>query len=305
MKRSFGDKKNFFLSTLVLTFLTGYILYHIVENIAQSLFFQAPDRINLLVYGANTAFYSLSVNESRDYVVYFPTQLKVQVPGGYADYKVGSLGKLVYLEKNPDLFRKTFAMAGSAFVNYYFYPGNDEVYFNETDQKSEKLSSWHIFQMKSNAGFLDKVYLALFVLNKDKDKFRWLKYVQAQKVQDDKLFESEEFTKKSIGLFFQKTYRNEKKNVQISYNSDYTTAQGIANILEGNGIRVNDITLNLQSKKSCHIIQSNKIDKTSATAQALSDFFDCPVHKGETDVYDIIFVIGDKEKVWQIQKRDL
>lgn len=296
---TFSTKKNAILYLVIGSFLLIYFLYVAIRSFSTSLFFNSKDRINIIVYGQNVAYYSLAIQESRDYVVYFPPDLKVQVPGGYSNYRVGSLSKLVDLEKQPDLYRRTFSFATSSFVNYYFYPETTEVYYGEgTKDNYQKLNLKNFFFMKSNASFLDRVYLSIFVLNKKTDKFRVLKYVESEKIRDDAYFEDEEFTKKSIGLFYQKTYRNEKKSIQIAYNTEYSTAGSIANTLEGNGIRVSDITLNLHPKKECLIREENS--DHSATATYMAEFFNCKLVTGKTDVYDIIFELGDREKEWQV-----
>lgn len=276
-----------------------YLLFILIRSFSQSLFFNSKDRINIIVYGQNVAYYSLAIQESRDYVVYFPPEMKVQVPGGYESYRVGSIGKLIKLDNNPDLYRKTFSLATSSFVNYYFYPDTVDVYYGEgTKENYAKLTLQDFFFMKSNASFLDRVYLAGFVLNKDLSKFRVLRYIETEKIRDDIFFEAEEFTKKSIGLFFQKTYRNEQKNIQIAYNNNYSTAESIGKMLEGNGIRISDITLNLQPKKHCIVRESSSIH--SATAHHIAQFLDCQLITGKTDVYDIILELGDTEKVWEV-----
>ena len=295
----FSHAKNKLLYTFIGVSLTIYLLFIVIRAFASSLFFNSKDRINIVVYGKNVAFYSLAIQESRDYVVYFPPEMKVQVPGGYSNYRVGSVGKLIYLDKDPDLYRKTFSLATSSFVNYYFYPNTTEVHYGEgTKDNYEKLKLADFFTRKSNASFLDRVYLAMFVLNKDVDKFRVLRYIETEKIREDVFFEAEEFTKKSVGLFFQKTYRNEKKNVQIAYNKEYETAESIANMLEGNGIRVNDITLNLTPKKECFVKEETSTH--SSTAREISEFLGCKLTVGKTDVYDIILELGDKEKEWEV-----
>lgn len=294
------SKKNKVLYLIVGVSLTLYILFIGIRAFTNSLFFDSKDRINLVVYGQNPAFYSLAIQESRDYIVYFPADLKVQVPGGYGSYRVGSLGKLISLEKKPALYQKTFSLATSSFVNFYFYPDDGEVYYGEgTKDNFRKFTLKDFFFMKSNATFLDRVYLSAFVLNKNIDNFRVLRYIESERVQDDEFFEAGEFTKKSIGLFYQKTYRNDKKTIQIAYNKEYETAESISNTLEGNGIRVSDITLNLQPKKECLVREVSA--EHSITAKNIAEFFNCTLVVGNTDVYDIIFELGDRAKDWEVE----
>jgi hypothetical protein len=45
-------------------------------------------------------------------------------------------------------------------------------------------------------------------------------------------------------------------------------------------------------------LESDEVE--SQTAYDLSVFFHCPIKKGNTDVYDIIFILGDVEKEWEV-----
>jgi hypothetical protein len=71
-------------------------------------------------------------------------------------------------------------------------------------------------------------------------------------------------------------------------------------MLEGNGIRVSDLTLKDTGTKRCEVIE--QVAPHSATAHAIALFFNCTLKQGFTDVYDIIFVLGDREKDWEIAK---
>lgn len=281
-------------------FILIYLVFKGIQVFASSLFFSHNSRINTVFYGQDTTFYSLDKKDARSYVMHFPSDLKMQVPGGYGSYRVGSLGKLSHLDNKPDILQKTFSDATTSFVQFYFYEDTDIVFYGDSipeDIQKPKLK--HILFQKSNAQFFDRLYLAVTFLNKKTDDFKRIAYQEKEnRLQNDVFFQEESFIKESIGLLYQTQYRDEQKSIQIQYPENYTVAQSVGSLLEGNGIRVSDISLDLNSKKDCVIIESN--DEKSVTSQDLSSFFGCPIKKGNTDVYDIVFVLGNVEKEWAV-----
>ena len=136
----------------------------------------------------------------------------------------------------------------------------------------------------------------------NQSNFTVIDYLEkTNKAKNDVVFQDESFKKESIGLLFQKKYRTEHKSIQILYKDGYLVAAQIASLLEGNGIRVNDISINLSDKKDCSVIEDLKVGQTSSsTASDIASYFDCVLVKGKTDVYDIIFVLGNIEKDWEV-----
>ncbi len=265
-----------------------------------SLFTYSGDRINFVMYGSHTAFYSLDKQETRNYTMHFYPDLKMQIPGGYGNYRIGSLGKLAKLDNKPDILIKTFSVATTSFVHFYFYPATQEVYYGTNITKSPTVPSIrNILFMPGNAGFFDRLYLAFWLLDKKDDDFKQIAYQsETNKIHNDTFFEEDSFIKNSIGLMFQKQYRDEQKNIQLQYTKNYTVAESLSALLEGNGIRVNDITLDMKRSRECSIVENSTLH--SHTAIDISRFFGCTLTHGKTDVYDIIFVLGSVEKDWEL-----
>lgn len=288
-----------YLYALIFVFIVVYLLYKVVNSFSQSLFITARDRINIIIYSAESTFYSLDKKDTRHYVMHFAPDLKMQVPGGYGNYRVGSLGKLVYLEKKPDLFSKTFSIATTGFVNYYFYPGTEEVFYgNEAPNTKKKAKISELLFSKSNASIFDRLYLILFFLRKNSEDFHTIEYSErVNAIQNDVYFQDDSFVKESIGLLYQKLYRDEQKSIQILYNQNYNVAARIGNLLEGNGIRVNDLSLDINRAKTCKVVESQP--DHSKTAEDVANFFNCSLQKGSTDVYDIVFALGEIEGTWE------
>src|SRR5689334_15962905 len=101
-----GSKKPLIL--LILILFIGYLGFRYIGS-ALTIF--KKDRVNIVVYGQNTAFYSIGLSDAGNYIVPFYPDLKIELPGGYGMYRVGAIGKLVELEKKPDILRRSFSQA--------------------------------------------------------------------------------------------------------------------------------------------------------------------------------------------------
>lgn len=289
-----------YLYIAVAIFIGIYCIYKVIQLFTSSLFFSHSSRINTVFYGQETVFYSIDKQNARHYLMYFPADLKMQVPGGYGSYRVGALGKLAKLDNRFDIFQKTFSLGTTSFVQYYFYEDVEDVYSGDTvPSEKKKPSVSDILFLKSNAQFFDRLYLMLTFMRKKADDFYIIAYEEKEnKLLNDVFFQEESFIKESIGLLYQTQYRDEQKSVQIQYPKSYAVAQSIGSLLQGNGIRVSDISLDLDTQETCSIVESS--NTISQTAADLSTFFNCPVKQGNTDVYDIVFVLGTVEKEWEI-----
>jgi len=277
-----------------------YLLYKGFSIVGASLFWRAPDRINVLIYGGNTYFYSLDIKSKQHYYIPFPSALQVDVPGGYGRYRIGSLGKLSALDGNERLIQKTFSITTSSFVHFTFTPGSsDTIYDDELKEEIEKPSLINLLTYESNASFLDRLYLAIHLRAPQQNEFTRIAYREVEdEVLGSKSFQEDTFVKRSIGLLFQPTYRDEQKSTQILFSKSRPTAVRISQVLEGNGIRVSDISLETDTDVSCEVIYSD--EEPPQTAIDMSRFFACPLRSGKTDIYDILVVLGEREGEWEI-----
>lgn len=287
--------KNKYLYIAIITFVLFYLIYQFTKSYTNSLFYTRKDRINIVVYGPYTAVYSFGIADKEDYLIPFMWNFKIDVPGGYGQYRVGSIGKLAKLDKNYALYKQSFSLASSSFVDYYFSVDNNDIYYDiPLPNKEElKLNGNTILFAKSNANFFDRLYIAGLVASRERENFKV--------VNDILSFDQEEFTKNSLGLFFQRKFRDENKNVQLLYNANYNLAERLSALIEGNGIRVNDINKSEKALEKCRIVENDTGQESSATARQLSSFFGCKISKERIGgVYDIIFELGDVEEKWEI-----
>jgi hypothetical protein len=134
-----------------------WLIFFIVLNLKSSIFLNKKERVNLVFYGPKTVVYSLSLNNDLTYLIYYPVNLSLLVPGGYGFYRVGALGKLIFLEKEPNLFKRIFSASNSFFIDLYFYPKKDEIYFDEKNDKKIWPTLTDLFFNQSNANFIDRL----------------------------------------------------------------------------------------------------------------------------------------------------
>lgn len=272
-------------------------IFFIGRSFYNSLFVKHPDRISVVVYGQKTALYSLGKTDRTNYFTYIYPDLKVVVPGGYGYYRIGALGKLISLEKKPELMTRIFSMASSSFVNYYFYPKSEAIYYGgqETDEVFlPKVKQ--IWLDASNASLFDRLYLWLTFATAKKSDFSNRDSYPIKNQQQEKLLDDSNMAKRYQGFFYHKTYREEKKTVQIIYSEDYNSAVIVSRILEGSGIRVVDISQEDTQPEVCTLTEEG--ERYSKTAKDLATFLHCKRISGKARVSDIILELADQEQVW-------
>ncbi|MFW5703481.1 MAG: hypothetical protein ACOCXQ_01480 [Patescibacteria group bacterium] len=284
-------------AAVIILYLTSFI----IRDIRHSLLFSRQDRVNIIVYDDVPTYYSFGLREVGNYALSFYPDLRAQVPGGYGYYRIGALGKLVKLEQDPDILRRTFSSITSTFVDYSFYTNSDDVYYGgeEVKKKEKRPTIQQILLMESNASLVDRLII-LSLLNRIKSNtIHEISYVPYDQVKEDTIINNEQFLDKQIGAFYQKTYRDENLNVQIIYSKSRDTAHHISSLLNGNGIVVVDISQEKNDNLNC-TIRTEYVDRRYQTVEFLSNFFDCDIESGRTGVYDIQFLLGGVEETWEV-----
>ncbi|MGB9707394.1 MAG: hypothetical protein ACPL1D_01435 [Microgenomates group bacterium] len=298
-------KKNISIRKII---IFGFILtaaFLFFKDIKKSVFLKPKERVNVVFYGEKTFFYSLA-KDGINYLIVFPPEIKILIPGGYGYYRLGGLGKLVSLEKKPELYKKTFSLATASMVDLYFYPCQSKVFYRATNNYNypQLLSS---FFYCSNTSTIDRIIIWFYLLQ-NKNKVIYLDF----KTTKDNLFDDENFFKEKQGIFYKKIFRQKKKDVQIIYTKSDKTALKISRIIEGEGIKVSDIDLldnflirnptfnfkNLDFNRSCWLIENKK--KPSLVAKNLISFFNCNFYFIKTNLPDAIFILGPREDDWSI-----
>ena len=297
MKKRIEKEVKKSLKTLVLSVILCLILILFIIQLYKSLFIKKPERINLLFLNQNPTLMSLStVGESNYYFNLYP-DLKLNVPGGYGDYRVGALVKLSQLENDSELISRAIEGSTFTFLNYYFFPNKVQTYFGKASSSEFDLNLKNIIFNKSNASFFDKVYLFIKIVGVQNHNFIKLNAFEKLNNNKDLVFDSERFSEEYNGLFFQHTYRDERKSVQILYTNNYNSADMTAKILENNGIRIVDISKTDKTDKNCRVFEKAK--KYSITSKNISTYLGCELVNNDTGISDIIIFLGDKEELWK------
>lgn len=275
----------------------------ILRSMFTSAFFIKEDRINVLFYSSTPVYFSFEKGGEVHYITTFNADSRTAVPGGYGVYRMGALGKLVTLEKNPDLLKKTFSRITGSMIDYYFYPQSEAIYYGTTE-KGTMSSFSDIFLTGSNANFFDRLYLFILFMGKRSTDFE---EIHIKKIQsgDSVLLSDETFARQYLGFFYHKTLRRENKTIQILYKNSYTAAKNMSRVIDGEGIRVVDIDKNQNSnskikiKTTACVVMENTEGTYSTTARELSTFFNCILKKGKGRVSDIVIEMGRAESEWE------
>lgn len=277
--------------------------YFLLINLRDSAFFQKKDRLNIVTGDEKFFYYSLGLNDRVNYFISFYPDLEVTVPGGYGNYRLGALLKLASLEKNPDIIKKTYSLATSSMVDFYFYPtkvtDKVKVLFGDKSADYSPPDFRLIFFGVSNAKFFDRLYIYLNLIGKSEGQFRVIENLNTVLRGNRKALASGDFFEATQGIFYIKTYRNEQRSVQIVYTAGYKTAQQIGHILEGEGIRIADLSQDQNLNKGCEVVEEGTAN--SETAKSIGRFFGCRLTFGKTGAYDIIFKLGEAEKEWEVE----
>ena len=301
-KKESKNNKIYSYIAISITFLVMFIFVY--NQFTKSLFVTSRDRINIVLYDSKPRIYSFGLRDGIHYYISFSPDTRVDVPGGYGYYRLGALGKLVDLEKNPDIFQKAFSSASSSFIDRYFYdPHTQSVFYGkvtEEDPPIPRITEW--IKYKSDANIFDRLFIILFMLGKRNHDFTNL-LVQVSHVDTNVVLSDDEFVKSYQGYLYQKKYRDERKTIQLYYGSSYKTAVEISKIIEGEGIRVVDLTKLTKTTKECKVVESGK--EFSQTSRALSTFFHCSLIFGKTDLSDILLILSEPvEKKWEVTDGD-
>jgi len=296
--------KTVLLLGVALCFLVLGIIF--LRQVFSSAFFVKEDRINILFYSASPIYFSLEKGGGDvHYATTFNADSRAAVAGGYGIYRIGALGKLATLEKNPSLLEKTFSRITGSMIDYYFYPPGETIYYGSAETFRFPFFS-EIFFGSSNAGFVDRMYIYLQFVGKHTTDFEEIKI---KKITEGNsiLLSDATFASQYLGYFYHKLLRAENKTVQILYVDSYAAAKNMSRIIDGEGIRVVDIDTEGSSnqtpsdtlKKQPCIIMENIQGEFSQTARELSNFFSCRLSAGKGRVSDIVIKMGQAQGEWE------
>ena len=273
----------------------------VLRQLFTSAFFIKEDRINLLLYSSEPIYFSLEKGGEVHYLTTFNAESRTAVPGGYDVYRIGALGKLITLEKNPDLLKRTFSRITGSMIDYYFYPKSQSIYYSS--KETVRLPTFtELFLYDTNGNFFDRLYFYLQFFGKHLTDFEEI-HIKKIQTGETVLLSDTVFARQYLGYFYQKSLRKENKTVQILYTNSYTAAKNLSRIIDGEGIRVVDIDisskLKVESLKSECIVKENAEKGFSLTAEEMVSFFHCILIRGRGRVSDIVVEMGKAEREWE------
>ncbi|MBP9798087.1 hypothetical protein KBC70_02970 [Candidatus Woesebacteria bacterium] len=273
-----------------------YIVFVAFRTLRQSILLDSLDRVNVVYYGENVELFSFGIKDDVNYIVSFSHVDKVSVPGGYGRYNVGALGKLAQIEKDHPLIGRTFSSMVSAHVDYYVMPQNPDVYDGKgTDdpqfEQGQLISQLFSSSYSTNANFFDKLYISYLMSKHRQNDFAPLRSISEIVSGKEENFSERRFLKKYKGFFYHQSLREEGEQVKVLYDS-YSSAVTLSRVIEGQGIRVADLTESDVAKQVVGCRVEYRDNDRSKTVHYLQRTFGCTVQQGTTEGADITLTVG-------------
>ena len=290
---------------IFIAFLIFYGIFVAIRAIRNSAFLDQRDRVNIVFYGEEPKLLSFGLTDDVNYIVSFTNEDRADIPGGYGRYAVGSFGRLAEVERNKAIIRHAFASMTSTYIDYYVAPKKSLGVFVNSDaaeptyQRGGLIRSLFSANTYTNANFFDKIYLSWLIAKKRQSSFIPLKSTVVPGKNGAKpSFSEKGFQKKYKGFFYHQGLREESGEVQIRY-QNYASALVLSRIIEGQGIRVVDLSLGETLIHQRCIVRHNLSSK-SKTVYFLLKRFSCLEQKGDAGGSDILFILGPElEKEWE------
>lgn len=297
-----APKRNYFLYGIA-GFVLLYVGFIALRALHTSAVFARHDRINIAFYGDEATILSFGLTDNVNYIVSLSHEQKIMIPGGYNQYPMGSLGKLVEIEKDPDILQRAFSSMISAYVNYYVSPKRAEVFQKpDTDQpayqKVDLIRRLFSSSNLTNMNVIDKIYIGYLIAKRRQQDYVVLRSSIRRDEEDGAhIFSEKSFLKKYKGFFYYQTLREEGMETQIKYNN-YKSAVTLSRVIEGQGIRVADLSASDRNVSRCII--RTRAPRTSKTVDFIARSFSCDIETGETEGVDIIVYLGEEiESQWE------
>lgn len=255
-------------------------------------FYNKKGRINILVYDSSPVILSLDLKTGVNYYLYLPVDFKISVPGGYGEYRIGSIGKLADLEKDPELVRRSFSFLLGSFIDFYFYPNLSKVWYSK--EKRPFLRKWEILRYRTNANLLARSYVLFKFFSLNSASFSPLK-IKSFEVERGRINFSK-FHSRIQGDFYLPEIRRENKKIRIFYAQNYKAAENLGRIFKGEGIDVLSYET-FPGRKVCKVVGREK----NFSLEYLQKIFGCQVQIDKNLEPNLIkFYLGKiEEEKWK------
>jgi hypothetical protein len=262
-----------------------FVLFFIFSQLQQSILFNHRDRINLVIYDKNPIMYSIGTVDNVHYKMEFDPQTSLIIPGGYGTYKMKSMGELARLDNKPVIIQKAFSSLMSSTIHFYFYNKPNS---NDRDSIFTKIMFY-----QSNVSLLNRLLLAAMVSQKRQSDFSLIR-IDTDTPPDTSI--EENLFNLYQGYFYQNDLRAENRNIQLVYHTR-SSISTISRILEGDGMRVVDISYHDEVGKGCTVLSNSK---APSTEHYFAVQYKCIIKHGDTGGQDMVIELGsDIEKEWE------
>ncbi|MFS8158688.1 MAG: hypothetical protein ACMG6E_00480 [Candidatus Roizmanbacteria bacterium] len=307
-------------STVIKVFIGLILLYVSVialRGLMTSFSSAKRDRVTMVFYGDAPVVLSLGLTDNVSYILTFDNSYKVKAVGGYGEYKIGSLEKLASLTADKDLLRRTFSSVISSYVDYYFTPSASKVYFDTTEKESFTASKSHFMlavlnpTYMTNANLFERLFMFINLLKRRNLDFIELKTKFVSREKGSTVFDEDDFFHFYQGFFYEKIIRDENEEVKIVYKNSYSAAKNLSRILEGEGMRVVDISKEAEGPGRCQLFIDPEAMRENKglfynkkilpySAEFITSVYTCRVAIKTIDDATIKIVLGDElEKKWR------
>lgn len=246
------------------------------------------DGINVGVWGRGVSYViSFSKNTNQYHVLSYQNSDTITIPGGLQQYRVGALGKVATLERDPLLLKKAMSQMSGLLLDGVVYQNTAEIFYDDEEKKPPRVADLvRDFRSRigdsSDLGLLDRIYL--------------YQKVGSMRTSNTQIFTH---TKPQDLLFFDRKFRDEKRLIQIIYQRSQNTAIFLSHLLENIGIRVADISREDRGEPVCTVVEDTQ--KHSETALYLTRYFGCDLRVADTGLYEVIFSLGtETEQAWSL-----
>ncbi len=277
--------------SLIILSVIGYITWRVWEV---SRYYKIKERLNIVVYSPRFYFYSIDLRSDLDYLASLPLEYKIEVPGGYGEYFIGSVGKLSALEKDLSLIKKTTSRLFAVPVDFVVFQDLEKVYQKPPADNETLLRAYEVFLLSSDASLAEKIYLFFKLIDSNKRKIKKIsayRFVEGERINIQKL---NEYTN---GLFLSSALRRENRIVQI-YTSYPSAGENLMQVLEGVGVNVFEIS-QIAGEGPCKIVEYTT--QQSQTAIFLQSFLNCKyvVESNKKGIVDIDIFLNKKSEQWR------
>lgn len=289
IKKNRGVKKNilgWFILIIVIIFVISFVKFFGLIN---DRVWDGESKINILIYNKDFSLVSYSPKEKSLVLIEIPTNLYVDVPGGYGKFQLFAVPRLADFEKKKDLVVQTIQNNLMVPIDGYIVeddskspsrPGDEfkqSIFFSCLKSNQTNLKPWDLLRLWWNTKKLGESRLEKVVLsNRD---------VLNEKTLPDKA-KVYEVVPEKYDLFIQKysvdtEIRKERLSIEVLNGTEYSNlAQQFSRLLTNIGGVIIGVGNTNNFGGLCQV-SGSKVSLASYTAKKITKTFGCQIDINE------------------------